>query len=178
MMRIRKTLVLLFSFLLVLGSFSFKPPSQEQEYILKAAFLYRFSDYIEWTNIDNAETFNIAILGESGISAPLVEISRDKRIKNKRIVVKQYGNADEAGSCQIIFISRDYRLPVEQVFRKVDYRPVLVITEQRSDFDKGGQMNFIIEDNKLKFEVNLATVNRSGLKISSQLLQHASKIWR
>jgi hypothetical protein len=177
-MILKRVILFVLTGILLTGTSSFRIPSpKEQEYLLKAAFLYRFCDYVEWSN-DDSDVFNIAILGESGILPPLLDISKDKRTKNKRIVVRQYNNASEIGSCQMIFISRTYKLPVETVISKVDYKPVLVITEQRSDFDKGAHLNFLISYNKLKFEVNLKTTSRSGLKISSQLLQHALVIKR
>ena len=163
----------------LLGSTSFKTaPSKEQEYLLKAAFIYRFADYIDWGSNSDNETFNIIVLGESPIVEPLLELSKDKKIKNKRITVKQFYTADEIASCHIIFISKNYKYPLSAVTSRLDYKPILIITEQRDNFPKGGQINFLISENKLKFQVDLKSTSRSGLKISSQLLQHALDIKR
>jgi hypothetical protein len=161
-----------------LGNVSFRhDPAKEKEYLLKAAFIYRFSDYIDWNGYD-AETFNIVVLGESGIVEPLLEISKNKRIKDKRINVRQTNNPDNIGNCHIVFVSRNWKYPISSVTSLLDYKPTLIITEQKDDFPKGGQINFLISDNKLKFQVDLKSTSRSGLKISSQLLQHAIDIKR
>src|SRR5437867_2976312 len=93
LMIIRKiiTLSLLSIILLVNTSLtSYNQFTDSKEYALKAAFLYRFSEYVEWENNEEMETFNISVLGESPITSQLLTIARDKKAKNKIIQVKQY----------------------------------------------------------------------------------------
>src|SRR5688500_18666270 len=85
----------------------------EKEYSLKAALLYRFADYVEWKGETNEDVFSIAILGESGILPPLMQISNDKRIRNKRIQVKLYSDIKDIEPCQMIFVSMSYKHPIE-----------------------------------------------------------------
>lgn len=159
--------------LLIISSFTVQIQSTVQEYNVKAAFLYRFTDYIEG-NAGAENVFNIAVLGNSNITEPLKQIAADKKIKNKRIIVRQYNDAEDIkGSCQMIFISRNYHSSIESVVAGLYDKPTLIITEQNGGCAKGAHINFYTAENKLKFEVNLRSVRRSGLKISSQLLQHA-----
>jgi hypothetical protein len=176
-MIIRKfILFILFSFVLAGGSFFslHAQQSEVQEYNVKAAFLYRFTDYVEG-NSNGEDVFNISVLGNSNILDPLKAIANDKKIKNKRINVRQYNNIDDvaASSCQLLFISKNYTPSIESVVAKLYDKPTLIITEQDGGCAKGAHINFFTAENKLKFEVNLRTARRSGLKISSQLLQHA-----
>jgi hypothetical protein len=155
-----------------------KKQTGKEEYTLKAAFLYRFTDYVDWEN-NAADNFSIAIVGESEITSPLIDLAGDKKIKNKRIRVNAFNNINDLtastngiGAYQIIFVSHNYT-GIENVISKVADLPILVITEERGAAEKGAVINFLIVSNKLKFEVNMKAVYRSGLKISSQLLQHA-----
>ncbi|MDB5013653.1 MAG: putative transrane protein [Daejeonella sp.] len=152
--------------------------TSEKEYLLKAAFLYRFADYIEWKTDPSEEIFDIAVLGESGIFNPLTQISNDKKIGNKKIRVRQYSNIKDIEACQIIFVAMSYNQPLEPLIVKFSPQSTLIISERTADFDQGSHINFLISENRLKFEVNLKTVSSSGLKISSQLLQHAMVIKR
>lgn len=169
-MKLKKIILLLISVLSLSG---YSPIQLESEYYLKAAFIYRFIDYIEWPENQNETYFNIAILGDSPITTPLNEIADSKLAKNKRISVKEYQNLNAIGSPQILFISRNSSYAIEDILSRMGERSVLIITERAGYAQKGAHINFLSTENKLKFEVNLKVVNRTGLKFSSQLLRHA-----
>jgi hypothetical protein len=158
--------------LAVNAAFYMPQQSNEEEYNLKAAFIYRFTDYVDWGTINDGD-FTIAILGESAITAPLKEIEKDKKIKNKSIDVKEYHDINDVGQCEVLFVSKNYSGGIESVLSKIDGKPVLIITEQKGDGEKGAHINFLVLEDKLRFEINLKAVTKTGLRISSQLLQHA-----
>ena len=172
---IKNYILLLIAGIVFIANSSFYTPAQtdSQEYILKAAFVSRFADYIEWANENETNNFTIGILGESSIAAPLNDIAKDKKIKNKSILIKSCKNLDDINSCQIIFVSKNYDTPIETIVSKLGNNPILLITEQKDACEKGAHINFLITDNKLKFEINLKAALKAGFKISSQLLQHA-----
>ncbi|MFV5697087.1 YfiR family protein [Flavobacterium sp. ZT3R17] len=139
-----------------------------KEYALKAAFLYRFIDYVNWKDYSKNQTFKIAILEESPITASLLDIP-----KTKKIDIKEYKNLDDISFCNILFVPYNSSIPIETILSKFSGKPVLIVTERNGYGKKGAQMNFVIVENKLKFEVNLKAINKSGIGISSFLLQHA-----
>jgi hypothetical protein len=55
-------------------------------------------------------------------------------------------------------------------------RPVLVVTENDRGLDQGGEINFLLVDRRLRFEVSLLAADRAGLKISSELLSVAVRV--
>jgi hypothetical protein len=170
MKKAQKSLILMLA-LLLMQSFEEKKTFQD-EYALKAAFLYRFSDYVEWTN-NSADYFNIAVLGSSPIVSQLNLIASNKRVKNKSIEIKQYENLNTFPQSNILFVSRDSKIPFETILAKYHDSGTLIVTEQNGYCAKGSDINFVLTGEKLKFEVNQKSINKPGLKISSQLLQHA-----
>jgi len=158
----------------VAGTAFMPAQSNTEEYVLKAAFLYRFTDYIDWGSSGaQTEDFTIAVLGRSGITDPLIEIAKEKKAQGKRIVIKEYDNISDIVGCQIVFISGNNKQDVETAVSKMGDKPILIVAEQTDACAKGAHVNFLISDNKLKFEINPTAATISGLKISSQLLQHA-----
>lgn len=157
--------------LVLLSSTPLPNGSAIDEYLLKAAFMYRFTEYIDWQT--DPETFNIGILGESAIKTHLLEISRTKKAKNKRIIIMQSEDLSDVSSCQILFVSKNYNHSIENVISKVSGKNVLIITEDAGYAARGSHINFYLSDNQLKFEINQKAAARAGLRISSQLLQHA-----
>ena len=95
-----------------------------KEYALKAAFLYRFIDYVNWKDYSKNQTFKIAILEESPITSSLQGIP-----KTKKIDIKEYKNLDEISFCNILFVPYDSTVPIETILSKFSGKPVLIVTE-------------------------------------------------
>jgi hypothetical protein len=169
-----KKLIFLITVFFLMGNTSVPPvQSNLPEYNLKAAFLYRFTDYVDWPNTNESQTFNIGVLGECPIINSLNEITRNKNVKSRPISIKKCEGLSEAMPCQILFIPLNTSYSIETVLSKINGRQVLIVTEQPGNASRGAHINFIVVESKLRFEVNLKSVTLSGLKLSSQLLQHA-----
>jgi hypothetical protein len=153
-------------------AFSAYQPANDSytEYKLKAAFLYNFIQYIDWGN--QPAEYVIGILGNSPIEAPLQEIARTQTSSNKHIVVKHCNGPAEAAGCNILFIPRDSSIPLDDILEKIP-KGVLTVGEKPGSASRGAAINFVIVDNKLRFESNLKALNSAGLKASSQLLKLA-----
>lgn len=139
-----------------------------EEYELKATFLFRFIDYVYWENNSKNKLFEIAVLEESLITDPLTHISKDKKVN-----IKVYKNLNDLGFCHILFVPYNSSYSIETILAKFSGKPILIVTEQNGYGRKGAHVNFVTVENKLKFEVNLKAINKSGIGISSFLLQHA-----
>lgn len=161
--------------LLVFSSFKVVINSDEQEYNLKAAFIYNFTNYIEWNDTESKE-FIIGVLGGTEILDPLLDISEKHRVKEKRIAVKHFQNASEIEFCHILFISKDVTTPLTAIKTKISKEKTLLISENREYAEQGTAFNFTVIDNKLKFEANIRVINETQLKVSSQLLKLAIQI--
>ena len=149
--------------------------STEQESNLKAAFIYNFTKYIDWGNYNDRSEFVIDILGDAAIANSLEQIAKEKTINNKPIVVHVLDNPSEVTDCDILFISENCRFTLDKILPMVG-KGVLTISEQPGYAEQGTAFNFIIVNNKLKFEANLKAISSAGLKAGSQLLKLAKII--
>jgi hypothetical protein len=151
------------------------PPMQTvaQEYNLKAAFIYNFTKYITWNGAsENTNEFVIGIFGNSPISVPLGEIARTKKVNDKKIIIRYFRTPQDISYCNILFVSRRNIYPLSSVLQQVP-SGTLTIAEDDGMAAEGAAFNFVIEENRLKFEANLKAISAAGLKASSELLQHA-----
>ena len=144
----------------------------EQEANLKAAFIYNFTKYIDWGNYNDRNEFVIDILGDAAIANSLQQIAKEKTINNKPIVVHVLDNPSQATDCDILFISGNCRFTLDKILPMIG-KGVLTISEQPGYAEQGTAFNFIIVNNKLKFEANLKAIASAGLKSGSQLLKMA-----
>ncbi len=145
-----------------------------REYPLKALFLYNFGGYVEWP--DNAfasddAPFVICVLGAAPVDQTLREIAATRKIGGRRIVVNRAANVSEIGPCHILFIARDvHPQHAQNLINQLRGRPVLIVGEREGFAGMGGCVNFYIEANKIRFEINLEAARQQQLKMSAKLL--------
>lgn len=154
-------------------SFVMLSEQDDEEYSIKAAFIYKFTNYIDWGTAPQGNEFVIGIAGSSPVMEQLTEIARTKTVKDKKIVIHQFDKLDDITPCQILFISKRSALHPGDVLARVAGKGTLIISEKSGYAKKGSGINFIEVDNNLKFEANPREINAAGLKASSQLLKLA-----
>lgn len=163
-----------FLLVIIVGAFggTLNAQNAQKEANLKAAFIYNFTKYIDWGGYDRDSIFVIGVAGDSPIVESLDAIAESRRINDKRVVVKTITSGAEIADCDIVFISKNCRMPLKYILEKT--RPgELTISEHTGYADAGTALNFVVVDNRLKFEANLEAISSAGLKAGSQLLKLA-----
>lgn len=175
------------------------------EYQLKAAFLYNFMKFVEWPDIhsnpqpDNSEMkkepFLLCVLGENDLKAPLNSLS-EKTIKGRPVKIvfvdgfetfkQKHGDAavedylaeiqKPIASCHLLFVGASEKERHGEILKLTEKLPVLSVSDIRSFAVTGGVIEFVTENNKMRFDINLVSAEAKKLKISSQLLQLARKV--
>lgn len=158
---------------LLLTGFSPQQKMEQKEYDLKAAFIYRFTGYIEWDGQMANDDFIIGIVGNSPIESKLAELASTKKVNNKKIIIRKYNKPAEIGLCHILFIPQKTSGHLKDIISKVAGKGTLIISEKAGYAAQGTGINFILADSKLKFEANPKALAAAGLKASSQLLKLA-----
>ena len=150
-----------------------------REYQIKAAFLYNFGRdaYIRWPQEalgDESDPFVIGILGRDPFGNNLMEIARHKKVKGRRLIVRRFATIEQYDHCHILFVSR-FESSEQQLraIRQTADQHVLVVGESPGFAEKGGSINFYVERNKIRFEINLESARHHDLTISSRLLSVA-----
>jgi hypothetical protein len=145
------------------------------EYTVKAVFLYSFGRYIEWpANAfhDAAEPFVIGVVGEDSFGGALDDIAAKKRIHDRQVVLRRFAAPDEYKQpCHILFVSRS--LPADQqtaLIKSTQGTATLVVGESPGFADNGGSANFYIDGDRVRFEINVTTAQRSQLRMDAKLL--------
>ncbi|HMK05046.1 MAG TPA: YfiR family protein [Ferruginibacter sp.] len=161
----------LFLFLLISFAVNAAGQVEQRESDLKAVFIYNFTRYIEWGN-DTGHEFVIGIISPSVIDRSLTEISKTNKVGNRRIVIRHFSKPEEISYCNILFIPKNCPFPLSSVLERVD-KGTLTVSEEPGFARQGTAFNFIVINDKLKFEANLKAINAAGLKAGSQLLKLA-----
>jgi hypothetical protein len=137
---------------------------------IKAVFLYNFTKYIEWPPSYKEGNFVIGILGtNSNLIAELNKMAAQKMAGNQKIEVKILVSTAEAGKCHIVFIQPDKGTELADVVSKCKGKSALIVTEKPGLAKQGAAINFVVQENKQKFELNKANAEKFNLKVSSNL---------
>jgi hypothetical protein len=146
------------------------------EYEVKAAFLYNFARYVEWPpdRLPAAgEAFVVTVLGEDPFGDTLDAIVRDRTVHDRRLTVRRVARVEDVGDSQILFISRSEAEELPRILQRLETAPILTVGETAQFAERGGMIRFRREGERIGFDINLASSERAGLRISSQLLKLA-----
>jgi hypothetical protein len=144
---------------------------------VKAAYLYRFTQYIEWPAAASAaEPFTIAVLDAPGVAAELRRILPNHRIRNSAAQVREIARVQDVGSAQMLYIGSAQVDRVRSAIAALAARSVLVVTDSEQGLAAGGVLNFVMLEHRVRFEVSLIAADRSQLRISAELLGVATRV--
>jgi hypothetical protein len=173
MMNARSFIVFL---LLITNLASAAQAPQSREYELKAAFLFNFSQFVDWPpasfSTDQAP-FVIGILGQNPFGGYLEDIVSGEKANGHAVTVQYYNTIEEIRSCHILFINPAGTKNRERVVESLKGRNILTVSDASDFSELGGMIRFFTRDNKIKFEINPEASRAAGLTISSKLLRLA-----
>lgn len=173
--------VLAFAVSIVVGS-SAPAAGQElqaTEYRVKAAFIFKFGDYIEWP----AEAFRgpgsplvIGVVGADTIADELARFSAGRTVGGRPVAVRKLQHGEPLSGLHMVFIGRTSRAQLSAALAASKGQPALTIAETEDGLRLGSMISFVIVSDKVRFDVALPPAEASRLKISSRLLAVARKV--
>ncbi len=146
------------------------PPT---EYQIKAAFLYNFAKFVEWPADafpDPHAPIVVGIVGEDPFGSVLDKIVLGKSVNGRELLIKRFKPGPDLRNCHILFISSSEKKHLAPILESLQGSSVLTVGETDRFVQSGGVVNFILEENKVRFEINSDAAGRARLKISSKLL--------
>lgn len=145
-----------------------------RERAIKAAFLYQFSNYIKWpesTFEGSQGPFVIAAYQSNPFGKKLNKIAASKKVGGRRIEIRLLTTTEELSKCHVIFVAEGITEgALAEVIKAAEGLPVLLVGESSNFVRVGGDVQFFIDANKVRFAFHEGVSDRRGLTISSKLL--------
>ncbi len=193
-MRIKAYNLIILALVLFMAAIAPAAPVTSSEYQVKAAFLYNFIKFVDWPGEDTADSNEPIIIGVVG-KDPFGDAFENKQIKGREVVVKQFerlGELEKSGEkdkndelqkqieairkCQLLFICRSEKARFGEIIDLVKGYSVLTVGDAEGFLDSKGIIEFVMEEKKVRFEINVAAAKSAKLKVRSQLLRLAKRI--
>jgi hypothetical protein len=166
--------------LLLVCALAFAQPERERaEAQIKAAFLYKFGDFVEWPPRAFARpdsSFTIGVIGADAIATELQQAVSGRTVHERAVTVRRLKPADALSDVHVLFIGRSEGEHLAAILAAARGLPLLVVTESADALAQGSTINFVQEGNRVRFDVALPPAERASLRISARLLAVARKV--
>ena len=143
------------------------------EYQIKAAFLYNLAKFVEWPGdplSDSQAPIVLGIVGEDPFGKALDAVILGKTVNGRGLVVRRLGRGGDLRTCRILFISSSEKRHLAQILESLKGSSVLTVGEADGFVQSGGVIQLLLEESRVRFEINPDAAARARLKISSKLL--------
>jgi hypothetical protein len=149
------------------------------EYQVKAAFLFNFAKFVEWPGDafpSGDAPLQICVLGQDPFRGDFEQVIEDKTMNGHRLEIIHPSGVPQARACQILFITPSAKQPLKEILQGLKGASVLSVGDTPGFAKAGGVINFVLEENRVRFEINPKAAERAHLKISARLLTVAKLI--
>jgi hypothetical protein len=149
------------------------------EYQVKAAFLFHFAQFVDWPSEafkDADSPLTYCTVGEDPFHGALDASLNGKMLGARAFRVQHFKQTQEAQGCQVLFVGIAEKRSLSAALANLKGTPVLTVGESDHFAREGGMIGFFLEDNKVRFEINLDAAEHAKLKISARLLELAKTV--
>lgn len=149
------------------------------EYQVKAAFLFYFSGFVDWpegTFKDASSPLTYCTIGEDPFRGALDASLSGKTVGTRALRVQHVTQSQEIQGCQILFIGAAGKRLLPATLASLKENSVLTVGESEHFVQDGGMIGFLLEENKIRFEINLEAAEHAKLTMSSRLLALAKTV--
>jgi hypothetical protein len=151
------------------------------EYQVKAIYLYNFGRFVQWppnATAAKGDSFSICVLGQDPFGPSLDSTLAGETLDGKPLAAKRISTPRDAGECRILFISSTEENHLKEILAALDESSILTVSDIPAFSRRGGMIQFVLEGDKVRFEINLAKAETAKLTLSSELLKVASAVRR
>jgi hypothetical protein len=152
---------------------------QPGEYEVKAAFLFNFTKFVEWPEnafVDPLAPIVIGVIGDDPFGESLVRIVAGQKAQGRSIEIVKYRYGDNLRRCHVLFLSASERQHRAPILASLQEASVLTVSDIDGFAEAGGAIQFVVQENRVRFVVNLEVATQGKLRVSAKLLALARVI--
>ena len=149
------------------------------EYQVKAAFLFNFTKFVEWPATafaDPRSPIVLGVLGDDPFGGSLNLIVDGQLVRGRGIIIRKYRLGDDVRRCHVLFVSASEQARTAQILGGLQGASVLTVSDFAGFAGGGGVVQFFMEEDRVRFVVNVEAAARADLRVSAKLLAVAHVI--
>jgi hypothetical protein len=153
--------------------------SRMAEVRIKAAFLYKFGEFVQWPPAAFAagdRPFVIGVVGADDVAGELERVVVDRTVQGRPIAVRRLRRSDGLAGIHLLFVGQSESARLAEILAAASGQAILTVTESDHALSAGSMINFVPVEDKIRFDIALPPAERGQLRISSRLLAVARKV--
>ncbi len=153
-------------------------PADSLEYAVKATFVYKFAAFVDWPPAAfgaSASPFELCVVGNDPVAQIIDSVAAGQIAGDRPVTVRHLAAVARDSGCHILYVAFN-GLPAEEALDAVRSAPVLTITDSVHGGPAHGIISFVVQANRVRFDIDDAAAAESGLSISSKLLSLARAV--
>lgn len=138
---------------------------------VQSVFVYNFTRLVSWPGDYQSGDFVIGVLGNSPITAEFNDMAATKKAGNQNIVIRTFSNVEEVSRCHILYVPSNQARRMQDVVMKMKssgYK-TLVVGDSGNGIKSGAVINFVVVDNRQRFELSQINAQAMGLMVGGDL---------
>lgn len=142
---------------------------------LRAAFLYNFSQFIEWPAdafANPVAPFNICILGQNRFGTALQPLEK-RNVRGHPIAILNPQRPAESRNCHILYAADAHASGGKPWPALLGKAPVLTVIDSEDARNVSAGIGFVEQGSKLRWVINLGILRQQNLKVSAKLIEIA-----
>jgi hypothetical protein len=146
---------------------------------IKAAYLLRFAQFVEWPDSSlgvDAKPLTIGVLGRDPFGDVLEHTLSGRQARGREVRVRIMTSPEDTSDVNLVYFGAMPRAARRQALALLGGRPVLTVGESREFLDDGGAIALVRVADRVRFTINLDATRPAHLKISARILQLAEAV--
>jgi len=171
----KKIIFIVLSFILFTSSAPVNiDQAEEANAKIKAIYIYNFTKYIEWPASYKEGNFVVGVLGSnSALLAELNKMANSKTVGIQKFEIKNLSSCSAADKYNIVYVLSDNSSQISHVINALKGKSTLIVTDKPGLAKQGAGINFFVDGNKQKIELNRTNIEKYKLKVASTLVEMA-----
>ena len=148
------------------------PPSFGHE--VEASFVYTVAKFVDWPAdafVDPGAPFVFVVLGDDPFEDSLARTVAGKSVGGHPVEVVGVKEAKDLVACHVLFVGRSEASRADEVIERLRGASVLTVSDFERFAQSGGVLRLALDENMVRFEINVDAAERAHLQISSKILK-------
>lgn len=151
----------------------------EQERQVKAAYLYKFAGYVEWPDGSFARPESPLVIGVAGADALAEQLEQSvagHSVNGRAVQVKKVRRGDALAGLHVLYLGALEKTALQEMLAASRGLALLTVSDSDEVYAMGSMINFVMADDKVRFDVALKPVAQAHIRISARLLLAAYRV--
>lgn len=146
---------------------------------IKAAHILKFQKYTTWPEEAMSETtpLVIGVVGADEVAATLEQLAAKHEQSKQAVIIKKLDTGESVDGIHLLYIGEDHTWELTDWLAQASGKPILFVTDSGNNMPPGSIINFIQEDNRIRFDISLTAAEISKIKLSAALLTVARQVY-